>query len=201
MTGQVWPVIPLALLQAVRDQDRPGEILEAEDLSASLPRRLGLSAVIHTQIRRYEAAVASRANVPIPELSSLMQLVLRRPDGESIVREAGRRVMRQRFGNRAPFAARLLRRSSRLVFVPIRRAVRRLLRGMVGTARAEIVGKPLVVRIDPAFTAQIGASACALYTGAIEELVRVFADRPLGVEHHQCAARGDGACLWRVDVG
>lgn len=200
MSGHVWPVIPLALLEAVREQDRPGEILEAEDLSASLPRRLGLSGVIHTQIRRYEAAVAARTNVPIADVSSLMQLVLRRPDGESIVREAGRRVMRQRFGDQAPLQARLLRRSSRLVFGPIRRAARRLLRGMVGNGKPEIIGKPLVIRIVPAFTAQLGLHACSLYTGAIEELVRVFAGRPHGVEHHRCVARGDGECVWRVEV-
>jgi hypothetical protein len=197
--GLVWPVLPLALLEAVRDQDRPGEILEAEDLSASLPRRLGLSGVIHNQIQRYEAAVGSGTRVPIAEVSSLLQLVLRRPDGESIVREAGRRVARQRLGG-APLIARVLRRSSNLVFMPIRRAARRLLRGMTGSTRAEVIGKPLIVRIRPAFTAQIGAPACSLYTGALEELVRMFADRPHGVVHHLCAARGEGECVWRVDV-
>lgn len=194
----MWPELPLALLEAVRDQDRPVEILEAEDLSASLPRRFGLSGVVTSQIQRYEAAVSSGTRVPVADLVSLLQLVLRRPDGATIVKEMGRRVTRQRIGERAPVIARIVRRSATLVFGPIRLSARRLLRGMVGGGRLEVTGKRLTVRITPAFTAELGADACALFTGTLEELVRIYTGKESAVVHSKCTARGDGACEWSV---
>lgn len=193
------PVLPLALLEAMRDQDRPVEILEDEDLSVSLPRRLGMTGIVASHIQRYEAAVQNGTRVPVPDFASLMQLVMRRPDAEPILREAGRRVTRQRLGETPPLAARVLRRFSNLVFVPIRRAARRLLRGMVGSATIELAGKPLVVRIEPAFTAQVANTACVFYTGALEELVAIYAGQPRPVLHESCTARGDRVCEWRVE--
>jgi predicted hydrocarbon binding protein len=195
--GHVLPVLPLALLETVRDQDRPVEILEAEDLSVSLPRRLGLTGIVSTQIQRYEAAVASGSRVPVPELTSLLQLVLRRPDAEPILRETGRRVARLRLGEHAPFMARVLRRFSRLVFIPIRSAAKRLLRGIAGEAVVEMA-KPLVVRIRPSYTANLTASACVLYTGALEELIRLYMGQPGTIVHQHCTARGDAVCEWRI---
>ncbi|HUF68717.1 MAG TPA: hypothetical protein VMM79_08660 [Longimicrobiales bacterium] len=197
--GRVWPELPLALLEAVRDQDRPVEILEAEDLSASLPRRFGLSGVVSSQIQRYEAAVSAGTRVPVTELVSLLQLVLRRPDGSTIVREMGRRVTRQRVGERVPFSARLVRRSATLVFGPIRRRAKRLLRGMIGSGRLEMAGKPLTVRITPAFTADLGSGACVLFTGALEELIRIYSGKERRVVHSSCTAQGDTSCEWSVE--
>jgi len=48
----VAPLLPLVLLESVRAHDRPREVLEDEDLAASLPRRLGLTGVVETQIPR-----------------------------------------------------------------------------------------------------------------------------------------------------
>lgn len=47
------PVFPLILLETMRDMDRPEEYLEGEDVAVSMPRRLGLSDVIYTQIHRF----------------------------------------------------------------------------------------------------------------------------------------------------
>ena len=190
-------MLPLALLETVRDQDRPVELLEDEDLSVSMPRRLGLTGIVSTQIQRYEAAVASGARVPVLELTSLLQLVLRRPDAEPILRETGRRVTRLRLGNDAPFIARALRRFSSLVFIPIRSAAKRLLRGIAGEAIVELA-KPLVVRIRPSYTASLAASACVLYTGALEELITLYMGHPGTIVHHRCTARGDAVCEWRI---
>jgi len=115
------------------------------------------------------------------------------------VRETGERVTRLRLGEKAPVSARILRRSASLVFGPIRRAAKRLLRGMVGAGSLEVTGKPLVVRIQPAFTANIGGGACDLYTGALQELVRIYAGREREVSHRQCVARGDAVCEWAVE--
>ena len=190
-------MVPLALLETVRDQDRPVEFLEDEDVSVSMPRRLGLSGIVTSQIQRYEAAVASGNRVPLSELTSLMQLVLRRPDAEPILREAGRRVARLALVNEPRFLARTLGRFSSLMYLPIRGGAKRLLRGIAGEATVE-VGKPLLVRIRPSFPASMGIIACVLYTGVLEELIKLFTGKPSAVVHEHCTARGDSVCEWSV---
>ena len=196
--GQVLALLPLSLLEAVREQDRPVEILEAEDLTVSLPRRLGLTGVVSSQIHRYEQAAASGGRVPASEVAGLMQLVLRRPDAESIVKETGRRVARRRLGPGPSSAARLFRRWDRLVFIPMRQAARKLLRGLTGDVRATISG-PLIVRMNRSPLGAAGDHSCALYTGALDELVRIYSSRPHVVKHAQCTTRGDAHCEWTVE--
>ncbi|MGH7503590.1 MAG: V4R domain-containing protein [Longimicrobiales bacterium] len=197
--GQVLAALPLALLESVRDQDRPVEILEAEDLTASLPRRLGLSGVIATQIRNYQAAAGGR--VPFADVANLLRLVLRRPDAASILRETGRRFARRRLGERVPLQVRVLRRSDRLLFLPVRSTARRLLRGITIDSRAVITGRMLNVQMKDSPMAQIGDPACAMYTGVFEELVELYAGRPREVSHAKCIARGDDVCEWAVVAG
>ena len=52
--ASITPLFPLILLETLRDRDRPEEVLEDEDVSVSLPRRLGLSDVVMVQIRRFQ---------------------------------------------------------------------------------------------------------------------------------------------------
>src|SRR5688500_20246318 len=88
-SGNVAPAFPLALLESVRSHDHPGEILEDEDITLSLPRRFGLTDVVITQILRYEAAQRARRQVRLDDVVSLMRLVMRRPDAEPILAATG----------------------------------------------------------------------------------------------------------------
>lgn len=194
--GQVLALLPLALLESVREQDRPVEVLEDE---VSPPRRLGLSGVVSSQIQRYRQAAGSNGRVSAAEVAGLMQLVLRRPDADSIVKETGRLVTRRRLGPEASAAARLLRRWDRAVFIPMRRAARRLLRGLVGDVQATVTGRPMVVRMNRSPLGAAGENACDLYTGALDELVRMYSGKPHVVKHPHCTARGDAHCEWTVD--
>jgi hypothetical protein len=196
--GQVLALLPLSLLEAVREHDRPLEILEDEDLTVSLPRRLGLTGVVSSQIQRYEQATGAGARVPAVEVMGLMQLVLRRPDAESIVRETGRRITRHRIGRDVPASARVLRRWDRLVFIPLRRAARKLLRGLVGDVKATVT-RPLVVRMSHAPLGNAGLHSCSVYTGALDELVRLYSSQEHTVTHAKCTARGDSLCEWTVE--
>ncbi|MCI0435617.1 MAG: hypothetical protein L0271_18525 [Gemmatimonadetes bacterium] len=191
--------LPLALLESVRDQDRPVEVLEDEDLAVSLPRRLGLSGVVRTQISRYELAASAGARVPFSELESLMRLVLRRPDAASILRETGRRVARWRLGDRPSWFARMLRGSRTLVFVPARRATRRLLRGITGDAGFAVRGKTMTVSMKHSPGAALGEGVCVLYTGAIEAVIEHFCGRQRPVDHAHCMGRGDAVCEWTLN--
>jgi hypothetical protein len=193
----VVPALPLALLEAVRSHDRPGEVLEDEDLTASMPRRLGLTGVIHTQIRRYESAYASRRKVPLLEVADLMKLILRRPDAPTILEETGRRMTRLVLERRRPLARRFRRILPRpVLFASIRRAAVRLLDATSGGARTVVTGKPLAVRMEGGARLQIDQPSCQLYTGALEELVVSYTGSPLLVEHVACVTRGDDACAW-----
>jgi predicted hydrocarbon binding protein len=194
---QVAPALPLALLEAVRSHDRPGEVLEDEDLTASMPRRLGLTGVIHTQIRRYESAYAARKKVPLPEVADLMKLILRRPDAPTILEETGRRMTRLVLDRRMTFTRRFRRVLPRgVLFAGIRRAAVRLLEATNGGAPVKVVGKPLAVRMEGGARLQIDQPSCQLYTGALEELVVLYTGAPSPVEHVLCVTRGDGACEW-----
>src|SRR5690606_2022838 len=127
--GNVTAAFPLALLESVRSHDRPGEILEDEDVSASLPRRLGLTGIIETQIFRYETAQKAGRSVRYDEVLNLFRLVMRRPDSEPILRETGQRLARW-FFRRAPVIwTRILHRGpARLGLRSARRAATRALR-------------------------------------------------------------------------
>jgi len=197
-TGTVATVLPLTLLQAVRDSDHPGEVLEDEDLPTSLPRRLGLTLVVESQIRRYEAA-APWQPVPLADAAALMQLVLRRDDAAEVFRETGRRITLLRYGPMPrPLAAMLRKLPRGFAFAPLRTAARRLLRHLVGNASFE-VKPPLHLRMPSAPTALLeGQAACALYTGVLEALLERYLGEPRQVIHVRCRARGEEACEWRT---
>ena len=193
----VVPALPLALLEAVRSHDRPGEVLEDEDLTASMPRRLGLTGVVHTQIRRYESAYSARRKVPLPEVADLMKLILRRPDAPTILEETGRRMTRLVLERRTPLAKRLRRVLPRaILFASIRRAAARLLEASSGGAKVVVTGKPLALRMEGGARLQIDQPSCQLYTGALEELIVSYTGSPVPVEHVECVTRGDDACVW-----
>jgi hypothetical protein len=91
-------MVALALLEALRDQDRPGEVLDDEDLTVTLPRRFGLSDVVDSQIRRYQEDARRTRRVPEGEVRDLIRLVSRRPDSEGLFRDVGRSLSESREG-------------------------------------------------------------------------------------------------------
>lgn len=197
--GSVLPMLPLALLETVRSHDRPQEVLEDEDLTVSLPRRFGLSDVVLTQIRRYEAAVEAGRRIPLPEMMDLLRLVLRRPDAAEILMDAGRQVARWHFERVPATLARLAHTLPRgLALIGVRRSVRRMLRGVAGGTRTA-VRKPVAVSMGNSPTGRIDGTACVLYTGAIEELIRLYRGSTSRVVHSRCSARGDALCEWTLE--
>jgi hypothetical protein len=198
--GTVGASFPLALLQSVRAHDRPGEILEDEDLSVSLPRRLGLTGVVETQIFRYEAAQRGGRPVPLAEAMGLFRLVMRRPDSEPILRETGQRVARWHF-RRTPdiWRALLNRAPAALAMRSTRRAAVRVLRALnAGTAVS--AAKPLTITVDGCITARLDESgpACTLFTGLIEEQLLLYTGVARRVLHTRCSGRGDATCEWAL---
>lgn len=197
--GHVAAAFPLALLESIRSHDRPGEVLEDEDLMISLPRRLGLTGVIETQIFRYEAAQKSGRAVPVDEVMSLIRLVMRRPDSEPILRETGQRMARWHFRRAPETWTRMLHRGpARIGLYSARRAASRALRSLqIGDVTA---AKPFVIRIAGCAVAQLDDTGmgCTLPTGIIEEQLLLSTGKPRRVRHTCCLARGDDVCEWEL---
>lgn len=199
-TGQVSAAFPLALLQSIRSHDRPGEILEDEDLTISLPRRLGLTGVIETQIFRYEAAQKAGRAVPVGEVMSLIRLVMRRPDAEPILRETGQRMARWHFRHAPELWARVLHRAPAAFSLrSARRVAARALRSLQIGSRIDST-KPFVIRIPECAAAHLDESGlgCTLVTGLIEEQLLLSTGKPRRVRHTCCLAHGDELCEWEL---
>lgn len=197
----ITPVLPLLLLETMRDMDRPDEVLEDEDLTVSLPRRLGLSDVVLSQIRRFQAEVKHRRLQRAADVEDLIRLVVRRPDAEEIFFEAGRRMAQHAWKQRAAgmrTAVRFMPRA--LALLTAQRAAKRLFRRLVGPSALKVTRWPLELRIADALTvrADPGGMACALYTGAFEELLRAYTRRNYRAVHAFCRARGEEGCEWQV---
>jgi predicted hydrocarbon binding protein len=187
----------------MRDMDRPEEVLEAEDLTLSMPRRFGLSDVVGVQIRRFQEEVRQkRLQAPSPVLD-LMRLVLRRPDAEAIFEEAGRRVARHLWGQRSA----AMRRTIRLMPSPIsriaaQRAARRMFARLGGGSKVSVARWPAELQIQRPLTARAdpGGAACAFYAGAFSEVMTLYTGRRYRILHPRCAGRGDPHCGWSVEV-
>ena len=196
--------LPLAILESVRTHDRPAEVLEDEDLTASLPRRLGLTGVVDNQIHRYRLARKRRERIGYAEVGDLLRLVLRRPDSEPILREAGHAIARHH--GRKPLyrlaaVGRLLPGSVSLRIA--KRILRRLLHRIGGGVPIRVIRTPFRVEMNDPVTARVDrwGVACILYSAAIEESVRETTGKKPSVEHTACQSRGDEQCVWEVQPG
>ena len=90
MLATVDALLPLSLLEAVRNVDTPADSFEAEYVDELRNKRLGLSDTIYSQIRRHTEAVRRNKRIPQEEAIALAKLIGRRPDAEAIFRAAGK---------------------------------------------------------------------------------------------------------------
>jgi len=199
--GPVAPILPISLLEAMRDHDRPREVLEDEDLTASLPRRLGLTGVVETQIQRYREEDRKGRDVSGEEVLHLLRLVLRRPDAEPILRETGAKVARHFFGRLPSPAVSALRvLPAAALAAALRRSTRKLLRKVSG-GHPEVAGRPVVIRVDGALSVDDHAdgTSCVLFTAALEEMAFLFTGMRHRAEQIRCQARGEACCEWILE--
>ena len=195
-------VLPLSLLEAVRNLDTPvedGLELLADDIVA---RRLGLSNTVAAQIARYRYAADRNGGVNDDEIVSVLRLVGRRPDAALVFADAGRRAARYavQAGGRSTRA--LVRASPgflgrRLATRAVRRLALAYFRGQVTAEAGDAVvqmARPLSVSAMP------DGTACGFYGAAYGELFRALADFEGTMLHEQCEGRGDPACVWRTEA-
>ncbi|HEY0351386.1 MAG TPA: hypothetical protein VGC48_04645 [Gemmatimonadales bacterium] len=195
-------LIPLSLLEALRNLDTPVEDGLDELAEEIVVRRLGLSPTVAAQIQRYRQAAERGGSVELDETVSVLRLIGRRTDASLVFADAGRRAAR--------YAAKTRSRSSRtLVKMSPRGVARRLaLRSASRLAKAifeaELKPRPQAVEVSMMAPISIVAvptgEACAFYGSVYQELLRALIGFEGALLHERCRSRGDDACLWRTAV-
>jgi hypothetical protein len=195
-------IIPMSLLEALRNLDTPVEDGLEELAGEIVSKRLGLSATVAAQIARYQDLVRRREPVSVDEAVSVFRLAGRRPDAQLVFADAGRRVAR--------YAARMSPRLSRAaqLFAPggFRRSIAA---GAAVRAARQTLGIDLVVS-DTGATAEVlkplsmlalsDGTACTYYGSALGELLRVLTGFEGAMVHERCRSRGDSSCRWRATL-
>src|SRR3569833_81893 len=95
-------LLPLSLLEAVRNVDTPSDQIDAEYVDELRNKRLGLSDTIYAQIKRHTEAVRKGQRTGQDESIALAKLIGRRPDSEAVFRAAGRFMAKQSYRTISP---------------------------------------------------------------------------------------------------
>jgi len=192
-------LIPLSLLEAIRNLDTPVEDGLDELAEEIVVRRLGLSPTVAAQIQRYRQAVEKDAAVDGDEAVSVIRLVGRRPDAALVFADAGRRAARHAARSRGGSARALARVSPTAVGrrLALSAAARLARRVFGGELRARPDGTEVRMTDSLALLAFPDGAGCAFYGAAYGELLRSLAEFEGAMLHERCRGRGDDACLWR----
>ena len=192
----VHSIVPLAVLEAVRNLDTPVEDGLSEFAEELLVKRLGLSRTVQVQLAEYEGLVRRDRRVDPGHVEALLRLVGRRPDADLVFADAGRRAAR-RAVRRASVLARVVAKTAprSLGYVVARGAARTVFGGELRREQHIPVGRiadPMAVNATP------DGSACGFYAAGFTELLRLFVGFEGAMLHTQCRSRGADHCEWRA---
>lgn len=200
MLATVDALLPLSLLEAVRDVDTPQE-LDSEFVDELRNKRLGLSDTVYLQIKRYADAVRKGQRAAQDESVALAKLIGRRPDAEAVFRAAGRYLAREAYKTISPITRAGLRAMPSVVARPValRRARKIAERYLNGTVRR--VGGYVLLDVPRSVTLNTapGSVGCSYYEAMLRELLALLIGGVGSVDHVRCAGRGEGSCEWRAD--
>lgn len=191
---RISSTVSLTLLQVLRAQDLPTEILQDEDPTQTMPRKFGLSDVVGRQISSREADVKKGLKTTDGEFFEMINFVIRRPDSEEIFTRAGQLLA----GADNEEGARGTRLPKRLALAMARRRVRRQLMALFGRrvggfAEGDFTleGQAhLLIQGDP------GGEACLMLSGFCQRVLARTLRQPAWVSHVSCEAHGDALCRW-----
>lgn len=201
MLATVDALLPLSLLEAVRDVDTPEGVLEAEFVDELRNKRLGLSDTVYSQIKRYTEAVRRNQRTGQDEAIALARLIGRRPDAEAVLRAAGRFLAREAYLTVSPVTRGLLHVLPSLLARPLAlRRVRRIAQRFLN-ASIRRVGQYVLLEVPRSVTLGVapGSVGCVFYEATLRELLRLLVGNTGAVEHTRCEGRSEGTCEWRAD--
>jgi len=179
------PLIPLTLLQAVREADRPEGAAEAEYVPELLNKRLGTTDTVYAQIRRYTDAVRRKQQIAFSEVVGLSRLIGRRPDAEEVFRSAGVLTAREAYTNISAPVRGMVNVLPRIIARPIaRRQAKKIVKRYFG-AKLERYGADFRMRVTGAravtatihtvtASATIGDTASSYYDAGLQELLTLL---------------------------
>jgi len=200
MLATVDALLPLSLLEAVRNVDTPEE-LDSEFVDELRNKRLGLSDTVYLQIKRYADAVRRRQRTAHDEAVALARLIGRRPDAEAVFRAAGRYLARESYKTINPFTRRMLRLLPSVIARPL--ALRRTRGIAVRYANGSVrrVGGYVLLEVPRSVTLNTapGSIGCAYYEAMLREILGLLVGGIGSVDHVHCAGRSEGTCEWRAD--
>jgi hypothetical protein len=192
----VHSIVPLAVLEAVKNLDTPVEDGLTEFAEELLVKRLGLSPTVAMQLTEFEQMVRRDVRVESPNVEALLRLVGRRPDADLVFADAGRRAARRavrRLSGMSRFAAHTAPR----LFGHF--AARRAARDVLGADLAREQRLPVARVTDPiAIQATPDGAACGFYGAGLVELLRLLVGYEGAMLHVACRARGEARCEWRA---
>jgi predicted hydrocarbon binding protein len=201
MLATVDALLPLSLLEAVRDVDTPEGVLDTEFVDELRNKRFGLSDTVYTQIKRYTDAVRRNHRPAQDEVIALARLIGRRPDAEAVLRAAGRYLAHEAYQTVPAVTRGLVRVMPSFIARPMAlRRVRRIARRYL-SANVRRVGTYVLLEVPRSITVGVapGSIGCAFYESTLRELLRLLVGTTGAVEHTRCEGRGEGSCEWRAD--
>jgi predicted hydrocarbon binding protein len=200
MLATVDALLPLSLLEAVRDVDTPGD-LDSEFVDELRNKRLGLSDTVYVQIKRYADAVRKRQRTAQDESVALAKLIGRRPDAEAVFRAAGRYLARESYGTINAFTRKLLRLLPSVVARPLALRRARAIAGRYANGSVRRVGGYVLLEVPRSVTLNTAPASigCSYYEAMLRELLRLLIGGFGSVDHVRCAGRGESTCEWRAD--
>ncbi len=191
-------LIPLSLLQALRNLDAPLDDGLEELAGEMVAKRFGLSETVAAQIERYEELVERGDEVPRDEALGVLRLVGRRADAQLAFADAGRRAARHAAKAAGRGARTLIKvapggMSRRVGFRTAARAASRTLGVELRGA-----GRAVEARVPDSLTiaAMPDGEACGYVGSMLAELLRLLAGMEGAMTHDRCRSRGDAVCVW-----
>lgn len=201
MLTTVDALLPLSLLEAVRNVDTPAGDYDSEYVAELKSKRLGLSDTVFTQIVRYTDAVKRRQRTAQDEVVALAKLIGRRADAEEVFKAAGQHLAREAYQTIPQFSRELIAVLPSILARPgaLRRARRIIQRYLNGSLTRS--GAWLLLEIPDSVTLQASprSAGCLFYEWSLRELLRLLIGANGAVEHIRCSARGEGRCVWRAE--
>jgi len=186
----VHSIVPLAVLEAVKNLDTPVEDGLTEFADELLVKRLGLSPTVQMQLAEFEQLVRKDARVEASHVEALLRLVGRRPDADLVFADAGRRAAR-----------RAVKRMSAVWRLFGQAAARRAARAVLGAELGSEHRLPVARVTDPiAIQATPDGAACGFYGAGLVELLRLLVGYEGAMVHVVCRARGGSGCEWRASA-
>ena len=188
----VHSIVPLAVLEAVKNLDTPVEDGLTEFAEELLVKRLGLSPTVEMQLAEYELLARKDARVEPSHVAALLRLVGRRPDADLVFADAGRRAARRAelHWSCAVAAAKNDAKIDAIVSLAKRR-------GFV-YASGEIYGGTKSAWSWAGGLIWVALPAADDYGAGLVELLRLLIGYEGAMLHVDCRARGSDACEWRA---